>query len=63
MIRTNQWKLIEYPLANKTQLFHLQNDPFEQHDLASASEHSDRTKQLSGLLRQWLESQRVQQTP
>jgi arylsulfatase A-like enzyme len=63
MIRTDQWKLIEYPLANKTQLFDLQNDPFEQHDLASALEHSELTKQLSGLLAQWLQSQRAQQTP
>ena len=63
MIRTDQWKLIEYPLAKKTQLFDLQSDPFEQHNLASTAKHSDLTKQLSALLNKWLESQTTQQTP
>jgi arylsulfatase A-like enzyme len=32
-IRDNRWKLIRYPQINKTQLFDLETDPFEQNDL------------------------------
>lgn len=34
-IRDDRWKLIRYPQINKTQLFDLQNDPFEKNDLSS----------------------------
>ena len=33
-IRYDHWKLIRYPQINKTQLFDLEADPFEQNDLA-----------------------------
>ena len=35
MIRMQGWKLIDYPEANKVQLFHLGTDPHELKDLAS----------------------------
>ena len=49
-IRDERWKLIRYPLIDKTQLFDLNNDPHEEHDLASQPEHSERIKQLMGEL-------------
>ncbi len=62
MIRTDQWKLIEYPLIKKTQLFDLKNDPLEQHDLSLATEHDELKSQLSAQLSQWLKHQRTQET-
>ena len=60
MIRTSQWKLIEYPLVNKTQLFDLKNDPLEQRDLSADGEHAQLKTRLSSQLKQWLEHQRTQ---
>ena len=34
-IRDDRWKLIRYPRINKTQLFDLQEDPFETNDLSA----------------------------
>jgi arylsulfatase A-like enzyme len=34
-IRDERWKLIRYPQIDKTQLFDLQSDPHEMHDLAA----------------------------
>ena len=62
MIRTNQWKLIDYPLVNKTQLFDLKNDPLERHDLSTAAEYDELKTRLSAQLNQWLELQRTKQT-
>ena len=62
MIRTNQWKLIDYPLVSKTQLFDLKNDPLEQHDLSTAAEYDELKTRLSAQLNQWLELQRTKQT-
>jgi arylsulfatase A-like enzyme len=61
MIRTDHWKLIEYPLINKTQLFDLQRDSSEQNDLSHRPEHAGLRKRLSGELSQWMETQRAQQ--
>lgn len=61
MMRTNQWKLIEYPLINKTQLFDLENDSFEQHDLSHLPQYAALKKRLSGQLGQWITTQRGQQ--
>ncbi|HBV64947.1 MAG TPA: choline-sulfatase [Rhodopirellula sp.] len=62
MIRTDQWKLIEYPLVKKTQLFDLKNDPLEQHDLSIAPEHNELKRRLSAQLSQWLKLQKTHQT-
>ena len=59
MIRTDRWKLIEYPLVNRTQLFDLVNDPLEMKDLSKRREHAERHAQLSAQLAQWMQSHRV----
>lgn len=45
-IRTDRWKLIRYPHIDKNQLFDLQTDPWEQFDLASRPEQSERVQML-----------------
>jgi arylsulfatase A-like enzyme len=37
---SDRWKVIRYPKINKTQLFDLQNDPAEMHDLSHEAEHA-----------------------
>ena len=54
MIRTDRWKLIEYPLVNQTQLFDLESDPFELNDLADDVAHGELRTDLSKRLNQWL---------
>lgn len=63
MIRNDRWKLIEYPLINKTQLFDLQHDSFEQYDLAHLPEHTALRKKLAGQLNRWMETQQTQYNP
>ena len=50
MIRMGQWKLIYYPAGNVRQLFDLENDPLEIHDLAQRDEYGPALEGLSGLL-------------
>ena len=45
-IRDDRWKLIRYPQIDKTQLFDLQHDPFELHDLAGRPESHARVEDL-----------------
>jgi arylsulfatase A-like enzyme len=49
-IRDERWKLIRYPQINRTQLFDLQNDPFETKDLAVSPDSSGKVKELTGQL-------------
>jgi arylsulfatase A-like enzyme len=49
-IRDDRWKLIRYPLIDKTQLFDLQADPHEMADLAGKLEYAGKTKELTALL-------------
>lgn len=49
-IRDGRWKLIRYPLVDKTQLFDLQSDPHELHNLADKPEHAAKIAELTGLL-------------
>ena len=49
-IRDDRWKLIRYPLINKTQLFDLQADPQEMTDLSGKPESTGRVKDLLGRL-------------
>ena len=49
-IRDDRWKLIRYPLINKTQLFDLQADPHEMTDLADKPASADKIKELTALL-------------
>jgi arylsulfatase A-like enzyme len=43
----SQWKLIRYPVINKTQLFDLKNDPLETTDLATEPSQQSRVATLS----------------
>ena len=53
MVRTKTHKLIVYPQIHKTQVFDIENDPWEIHDLsadpASAQVKADLVQQLTGL--------------
>jgi arylsulfatase A-like enzyme len=51
-ITDERWKLIVYPRINKTQLFDLQSDPHEMHDLAGDGLHRDTLSRLTALLKQ-----------
>ncbi len=52
MVRDERWKLIEYKAngARNTQLFDLQNDPDEVHNLAADSNHAEQLERLRALL-------------
>jgi arylsulfatase A-like enzyme len=49
-VRDDRWKLIRYPHINRTQLFDLQEDPHEMHDLASDHRHARRVADMLALL-------------
>ena len=53
-IATPDWKLIRYPEVNRTQLFDLQKDPQEIHDLSSGPEQAARVQELMERLKQRL---------
>lgn len=53
-IATPDWKLIRYPRVNRTQLFHLREDPFETRDLAADPGQAKRLGELAAALRQKL---------
>lgn len=45
-VTDGRWKLIRYPLIDKTQLFDLESDPHEEHDLANLPEYASRVKAM-----------------
>lgn len=49
-VRDDRWKIIRYPLVDKTQLFDLQTDPHEMNDLASKPEYAGKLKEMWALL-------------
>ncbi|WP_197439586.1 sulfatase-like hydrolase/transferase [Calycomorphotria hydatis] len=51
--RNDRWKIIRYPQINRTQLFDLQNDPHETHDLAALPEHQQRIEEMLQQMHQW----------
>jgi arylsulfatase A-like enzyme len=55
-IRDDRWKLIRYPQIDKTQLFDLQNDPFETNDLAGQSESAAKVSEMMARLEQGLKA-------
>jgi arylsulfatase A-like enzyme len=52
-VRDDRFKLICYPQINHRQLFDLQNDPDECHDLSELPEHADHMAQLTQTMRDW----------
>lgn len=44
--RDEHWHLIRYPFVNRTQLFDMDNDPHELHDLASQPEQAPRIAEM-----------------
>lgn len=55
-IRDERWKLIRYPQINKTQLFDLQDDPNEMHNLANDVNQKQRVDDLMHKLQEWQQS-------
>lgn len=53
MIANDRWKLIEYPLVNRTQLFDLQADPFELKDLSADPGAAEVREALAARLLRW----------
>ena len=49
-VRHAHWKLIRYPQVNRTQLFDLESDPHELHDLSASPDQAERVKELMELL-------------
>ena len=49
-IRDDRWKLIRYPLVDRTQLFDLSSDPRELVNLAGKPEHAAKVAELTALL-------------
>jgi arylsulfatase A-like enzyme len=49
-VSDDHWKLIRYPLIDKTQFFDLTNDPHEEHDLAGQPESAAKIQELLGKL-------------
>lgn len=50
-IRDDRWKLIRYPLVDRTQLFDLKTDPHELNNLASKPEYTSKLNELTALLK------------
>ena len=53
MVRTERWKLIQYPLVQQEQLFDLETDPQERHNLIDEAKHADIRADLRSRLATW----------
>jgi arylsulfatase A-like enzyme/enamine deaminase RidA (YjgF/YER057c/UK114 family) len=53
MVRGDRWKLIRYPKAGREQLFDLDADPLEQHDLSAESRFAAVRAELGAELAAW----------
>jgi arylsulfatase A-like enzyme len=51
-VTDGRWKLIRFPLIDKTQLFDLQYDSHEEHDLAQSREHVEQVRAMMDKLAQ-----------
>jgi arylsulfatase A-like enzyme len=54
MIRTDRWKLVEYPQVQRTQFFDLATDPDELHDLSNDPAQEPTIAKLHEQLHTWL---------
>ena len=54
MVRDENWKYIEYPAADRQQLFHLSDDPDELHDLSNDPAHAKTKAALAMTLHRWM---------
>jgi arylsulfatase A-like enzyme len=54
ILREGNWKLIHYYEDGRNELYHLEQDPGEQNDLAA--EQSERTAAMAKRLKEWLDS-------
>lgn len=52
-IHKGPWKLIRYPQINYTQLFNLEDDPDELHNLAEKPGQTPRVEEMMNLLKTW----------
>ena len=52
-LRDERWKLIRYPLVDRTQLFDLQSDPDELVNLAADAAQADRVVRMTQLMQDW----------
>ena len=53
MVRSQDYKLIYYPMIKRTQLFDMQADPHEKNDISAMPEHAERIKQMMAQLKEW----------
>jgi arylsulfatase A-like enzyme len=61
MIRTDRWKLIEYPQAKRVQLFDLVNDPYERDNRVADPRQAERVSQLKQQLADFLKQASAEQ--
>lgn len=52
-VRDDRWKLIRYPKIDRNQLFDLQADPDEVHDLAGDPAEKSRIEQMLAQMKEW----------
>jgi arylsulfatase A-like enzyme len=52
-VRTERWKLIRYPKADRTQLFDIQDDPEETVNLSGRAKYAGRVKEMTELMKGW----------
>lgn len=53
MVCDDRWKFITYPKVGRVQLFDLQNDPHEMHDLSGDAAHNAKRDELEAKLKAW----------
>lgn len=52
-VRDERWKLLVYPKVGRSQLFDLQSDPYELHDLSADAAHAEHRDRLHERLHDW----------